>query len=159
VPRIAQFSIERLMDNPDSGNKKAGWELFPHDADIGVRGFGPTREAAFEQAALALTGAITDVSAVAARQEVRVDCAAPSEDLLLVEWLNALVYEMATRGMLFSRFQVTIEGSRLQGRAWGEAVDVVRHEPATEVKGATYTALKVVRSPSGTWLAECIVDV
>jgi len=147
------------MDHPDTDDKKVGWELFPHDADIGVRGFGPTREAAFEQAALALTGTITDVNAVAARQEVRVDCAAPSDDLLLVEWLNALVYEMATRGMLFSRFHVAIEGNRLQGQAWGEAVDVARHEPATEVKGATYTELKVVRSPSGTWLAECVVDV
>jgi tRNA nucleotidyltransferase (CCA-adding enzyme) len=147
------------MENPDLDDKEAAWELFPHDADIGVRGVGPTREAAFEQAALALTGAITDVGAVAARQEVRVDCSAPGDDLLLVEWLNALVYEMATRGMLFSRFQVTIEGNRLQGRAWGEAVDVARHEPATEIKGATYTALKVARAPSGTWLAECVVDV
>ena len=34
--------------------REAGWEHFEHEADIGVRGTGPTREAAFEQAALAL---------------------------------------------------------------------------------------------------------
>ena len=39
---------------------EARWEHFPHDADIGVRGFGPTVVAAFEQAALALTAVITD---------------------------------------------------------------------------------------------------
>lgn len=34
------------------------WEHFPHGADIGVRGFGPTMAAAFEQAALAMTAVV-----------------------------------------------------------------------------------------------------
>ena len=34
---------------------RCGWEHFAHGSDIGVRGFGPSMEAAFEQAALALT--------------------------------------------------------------------------------------------------------
>jgi SHS2 domain-containing protein len=41
----------------------------------------------------------------------------------------------------------------------GERVDVVRHEPAVEIKGATYTALRVERLDDGTWLAQCVVDV
>jgi tRNA nucleotidyltransferase (CCA-adding enzyme) len=32
--------------------------VFAHDADIGVRGVGPTREVAFEQGAIALMHAI-----------------------------------------------------------------------------------------------------
>ena len=36
------------------------WEHFPHDADIGVRGIGASKEEAFEQAALALTAVLTD---------------------------------------------------------------------------------------------------
>ena len=43
------------------------WEHFPHQADMGVRGIGPTKEAAFEGAALVLTAVITDpVTEVAA---------------------------------------------------------------------------------------------
>jgi SHS2 domain-containing protein len=61
--------------------------------------------------------------------------------------------------MLFSRFEVHIEGQKLTGKAWGEKVDVVRHQPAVEVKGATYTALKVSQDRAGNWLAQCIVDV
>lgn len=41
------------------------WEHFRHEADIGVRGLGATREAAFEQAALALTAVLTDPARVA----------------------------------------------------------------------------------------------
>jgi tRNA nucleotidyltransferase (CCA-adding enzyme) len=136
-----------------------GWELFPHDADIGVRGFGPTIEVAFEQAALALTAAVTDPRAVAPRKLVEIACEARDSEFLFVEWLNALVYEMATRHMLFGRFVVHVGGRRLRAWAWGEPVDVARHEPATEVKGATFTALKVAPRAGGGWIAQCVVDV
>lgn len=138
---------------------KPRWEHFPHGADVGVRGIGPSREAAFEQAALALTAALAELSAVEPRERVAIACEAPDDELLFVDWLNALIYEMATRNMLFSRFEVAIRGRRLEGAAWGEKVDVARHRPAAEAKGATYTALKVAAGPTGEWLAQCIVDV
>ena len=60
--------------------------------------------------------------------------------------------------MLFGRFLVRIEGTRLFASAWGEKIDVARHHPAAEVKGATYTTLRVARE-NGAWLAQTIVDV
>ena len=135
------------------------WEHFPHEADMGVRGIGPTKEAAFEGAALALTAVITDPAEVIPTQPVTVDCEAPDDELLLVDWLNALVYEMATRKMLFSRFAVRLNDHGLQGTAWGEPVDVARHQPAVEVKGATYTELSVKQDEQGRWIAQCVVDV
>jgi len=135
------------------------WEHFPHGADIGVRGVGPTKEAAFEQIALALTGVVTDPLRVRPALPVHVSCQAPSDDLLLVDWLNALVYEMATRRMLFGAYSVAISDSRLKATAWGEAVDLDRHEPAVEIKGATYTALRLACLEDGHWLAQCVVDV
>jgi protein archease len=136
----------------------AGWEHFPHDADVGVRGFGPTRAEAFEQAASALTAVVTHAE-VNASTSVEVSCEAPDLELLFVEWLNAVIYEMAVRRMLFSRFTVRIDGTRLDATLWGEPVDVARHAPACEPKGATYTALRVAREPDGSWSAACIVDV
>ena len=138
---------------------RTAWEHFAHGADIGIRGIGPTKEAAFQQIALALTSVVTDLESVRPERAVPVTCEAPSDDLLLVDWLNALIYEMATRRMLFSAFVVTIEDSRLQATAWGESVDRVRHEPAVEVKGATYTALRAERLEDGQWVVQCVVDV
>ena len=134
------------------------WEHFEHEADIGVRGFGPTRAEAYEQAALALTAVVTDPSGVAGREAVAVECKAPDDELLLAEWLNRLIYEMATRRMLFGRFAVALDGQALTGTAWGEPVDVARHRPAVEVKGATYTALRVAHEAAG-WVAQTVVDV
>ena len=137
----------------------ARWEHFPHQADVGVRGLGASLAEAFEQAALALTAVIADPAEVAQNEMIRLSCEAPDVELLLVDWLNKLIYEMATRNMLFSRFEVQLEDNRLAAQAWGEMIEVARHHPAVEVKGATYTALKVVQQPDGTWVAQCVVDV
>lgn len=135
------------------------WEHYPHEADMGVRGFGGTREQAFEQAALALTAIVTDPGTVRPQHRVDLACMAPDAELLLVDWLNAIIYEMATRHMLFSRFEAHLADGRLQGTAWGERVDAARHQPAVEPKGATYTGLAVRRQEDGGWLAQCVVDV
>lgn len=142
---------------------QAAWQTFPHEADVGVRGTGATLAEAFAGAATAMTAAICDPATVAAREEVPIECAAPEAELLLLDWLNALVFEMATRRMLFARFDVGIApedgGLRLRATAWGEAVDVARHEPAAEVKGASFCELKVMQQRDGRWLAQCVVDV
>jgi len=90
---------------------------------------------------------------------VEVSCEAPDLELLFVEWLNRVIYEMAVRRMLFGRFAVRIEGPRLMGTLWGEPVDVARHAPACEPKGATYAVLKVAADREGVWSAACVVDV
>ncbi len=137
---------------------KPGWEHFPHAADVGVRGFGKTAAEAFEQGALALTAVVT-AAEIRPTVPVRVQCEAPDIELLFVEWLNAIIYEMAVRKMLFSRFAVKIDGTRLEGTLWGEPVDVAHHAPACEPKGATYTALKVAKEENDLWSAACVVDV
>jgi SHS2 domain-containing protein len=136
----------------------AHWEHYPHEADMGVRGFGATKAEAFEQVALAMTAVISDPAAVEPRDRVTIECEAKDEELLLAEWLNSLVFEMATRRMLFSRFAIRLDGTRLSAQAWGEPTDVARHHPAVEVKGATLTTLRVARQDGG-WMAQTIVDV
>ena len=66
---------------------------------------------------------------------------------------------MATRKMLFSRFDVCVNDHSLHATAWGEPIEVARHQPAVEVKGATYTELSVKRDEEGRWTAQCVVDV
>jgi len=134
------------------------WEHFEHKADMGVRGFGSTPTEAFEQAALAMSAIITDLSLINPSDEVTIICEESDQELLLADWLNALIFEMSTRNMLFSRFEVFIDDGRLKARAWGEPINVKRHQPAVEIKGATYTELAVHRSQDQ-WMAQCVVDV
>jgi len=134
------------------------WEHFEHQADMGVRGYGNTPAEAFEQAALAMSAIITDLSRIDPSDEVTIICEEADQELLFADWLNALIFEMSTRNMLFSQFDVFIENGHLKARARGEPIDVKRHQPAVEIKGATYTELAVHRSQDQ-WLAQCVVDV
>jgi tRNA nucleotidyltransferase (CCA-adding enzyme) len=142
-----------------AGTIEPKWEHFAHDADIGIRGVGPTKEQSFEQAALALTAVITDPKAVKLEERVNITCEAADDETLLVNWLNSLLYEIATRRMLFGRFEVFIKDNRLSALAWGEKIDISRHTPTVEVKGATYTALSVKEDVHKRWTAQCVVDV
>jgi tRNA nucleotidyltransferase (CCA-adding enzyme) len=135
------------------------WEHFAHEADVGIRGIGPSKEQAFEQAALALTAVITDPKTIKLEQRVNITCEAADDEMLLVNWLNSLLYEMATRRMLFGRFEIFINRNRLSALAWGEKIDVSRHTPAVEVKGATVTDLSVKKDKQKRWIAQCVVDV
>ncbi|HSE57693.1 MAG TPA: archease [Nitrospiraceae bacterium] len=153
------FARSRPTAPTEANCPRPVWEHFPHQADMGVRGIGPTKEAAFEAAAMALTAVTTDPQRVSPGEAVTVRCEAPDDELLLVDWLNALVYEMATRRMLFSRFEVRLSDHRLEATLWGEPVDPARHSPAVEVKGATYTSLAVAQDRQGLWTAQCVVDV
>ncbi|HEX5378480.1 MAG TPA: archease [Phenylobacterium sp.] len=137
----------------------AGWETFAHGADVGVRGRGPTLADAFVQAAIALTSVITDPACVRPERRIEVTCEAPDREVLFLDWLNSLISAMAIENMLFSRFGVEIEGNRLKGHAFGEAIDPTRHRPTVEVKGATFTELQVTKDKGGRWRAQCVVDV
>ena len=147
------------MDTAASSGPSARWEHYAHGADIGVRGIGPSRACAFEQAGLALTAVISDPKLVKPVKHVHISVTEPDPELLFAKWLNAVVFEMAVERMLFSRFAVRLDGSGLQADLWGESVDRARHSPAVEVKGATLTDLKVAARPDDTWIAQCIVDV
>lgn len=135
------------------------WEHFEHDADIGIRGVAATLEQAFEQAALAMTAVITDIDQLSASYSVAIDFDGADIELLFFSWINELIYQMAVSGLLFGSFQVSIHDGHLSAKAFGEPIDPLKHQPAVEIKGATFTELRVCKLDDGSWLAQCVVDV
>jgi SHS2 domain-containing protein len=135
------------------------WEHFEHGADIGIRGIAPTLAQAFEQTALAMTAVICNPEQVATTQTVSISCQATDNELLLLDWINELVYEMAVHGLLFHHYQVAIHDGILSATAFGEAVNPQKHQPAVEIKGATFTELRVYQRADALWIAQCVVDV
>lgn len=134
------------------------YETFEHGADIGIRGFGRTMAEAFENTAIALYSVMVNIPAVEASEKRSVTVSAPDNELLLIEWLNALLSLSDIEHLVFSKFKVTMEGTSLAGTAWGEKLDQERHEPNVEIKGATYYMLKVTEA-DGRFVAQCVVDV
>jgi tRNA nucleotidyltransferase (CCA-adding enzyme) len=134
------------------------FETFEHEADIGIRGFGGSAKEAFENAAVAMYSVMVNIDAVRTKEKRTVIVSAPDRELLLVEWLNALLAISDIERLIFSKFEVKIEGTTLSGAAWGETLDRDRHDPNVEVKGATYHLLSV-KEQDGKFTAQCVVDV
>jgi SHS2 domain-containing protein len=134
------------------------YETFEHGADIGIRGSGQTIAEAFENTAVALFSVMVNVHAVEQKEKRTIAVSAPDRELLLVEWLNALLSLSDVEHMVFSKFKVKLDGASLTGTAWGEKLDQERHEPNVEIKGATYYLLKVAEA-DGRFIAQCVVDV
>jgi tRNA nucleotidyltransferase (CCA-adding enzyme) len=134
------------------------YETFEHEADVGIRGFGSTPADAFANAAAALYSVMVDITRVEQKDFRGVNVTADDQEQLLVEWLNALLTISDIERMVFSKFEVRIEGNRLAGTAWGEHLDRRKHNANVEVKGATYHMLSV-RQENGRYVAQCVVDV
>lgn len=130
---------------------------FEHGADIGVIGRGATLEAAFANAARAMFAIMAPPGEIAETLSVRIDFDEADPEFALVTWLNRLLAEARLAGVVFSRFELTRNGTHYSGRAYG-----CKWKPGiergTEVKGATLTALSVKQGAAG-WEARCIVDV
>jgi len=134
------------------------YETFEHEADIGIRGFGNSLEQAFENAAVALYSVMVNVGKIVPAEKKVIAVSATDRELLLVEWLNALLALSDIERLVFSKFEVKIKDASLTGIAWGEPLDRVRHEAHVEVKGATYHMLSV-QEKDGRYRAQCVVDI
>jgi SHS2 domain-containing protein len=139
------------------------YEYLDHQADLGIRGIGSTIEQAFSEGARAMLAAMADVELVAPRQTFHQCCTAPDIPSLFVEWLNELLYQREVNDALFATAYVTHLGQIgadwvLEGVAYGEPLDLKRHQVYTEVKAATYSGLGY-RIEAGRHVVQCIVDL
>jgi SHS2 domain-containing protein len=124
---------------------------------------GATLEALFGAAAEALLAAtLEDPRSVAPRVEETLRLEEPALDLLLLRFLNELVYLRDARGLLLRPRELAVreaEGSaRLDAVLAGEPIERSRHELTSDVKAATPHGLRVERTAEG-WEASVTLDV
>ncbi|MEW5949377.1 MAG: archease [Thermodesulfobacteriota bacterium] len=137
---------------------KPCYETFEHGADVGIRGKGRTLEEAFANGAKALFALMADLSTVEPRKEIRVECSAPDIETLFMVWLNQLIALADIEKMVLCEFSVTIKDKNLTATARGESISPRKHDLGVEVKGATFTMLRVFQE-AGYFVAQCVVDV
>jgi SHS2 domain-containing protein len=130
---------------------------FEHGADMGIVGRGARVEEAFEHAAVATFAMMADPEQIRPQASVAVEYDETDVELALVKWLNLLLGEARSRGLVFGRFHLRRDGAHWRGTAEGEPwrEDLER---GIEVKGATLTCLAVTQQ-DGAWEARCVVDV
>lgn len=138
-------------------------DFLEHEADIGLRGTGDCWNCAFAAAAAGLLEIMAEPSAVRPDREMHVRVSAGDIGALFVSWLNELLYLKDAEEMIFSSFDISIEGRadggyELNATVRGEKMDSKRHGFKTEVKAATFSGLKF-GDEEGRHYAQCLLDL
>ncbi len=131
------------MDEP-----AAGFAVFDHTADVGLRAWGPDLSAAYAHAARGLFSLLVPLEVV--RETLARDLAVTAADpeSLLVAWLDELLFVFETERLIFARFDVTLPApGSLAAVAHGEPFEPARHRGGVVVKAATYHQIEVVAGP------------
>lgn len=134
------------------------WEHFSHQADVGIKAQADSLDIAFEEAAIGLIAIVTDPAQISPAECMQIECKAENLEMLFFEWLSAIVYEISTSRMLFSKFEVSINDLKLSAKMWGERIDFIKHDPAVEPKAVTFNQLAVTEK-DGKWTVQCVIDV
>jgi len=132
------------------------YEEIEHTADVGIRAHGRSLDDLFANAAEGMFSLIADLAAVKPVGEIEVRLTAEDIPTLFLRWLSELLYVHETQRFLFSSFDVHVEGTSLQGRARGEAIDKKRHELKLVIKAVTRHRLTVDPKKG---FAEVIFDI
>lgn len=115
--------------------------------------------AALEEIALALTAVAIDPRRVQLGERLTIRVRSRDHQRLLYDCVNAIVLAMHTRSMLFGCYEVDVRDGVVDAVACGELVDVARHDPAADLRGATTSTLRLEEPAPGQWIATCVVDV
>jgi protein archease len=178
--------VQGRAEPAGAGTAAGGFELLEHTADVGIRAWGPTLEAAFEQATLGLAEVLGAYRPGPGEAEP-VQVSAGDLGGLLVDWLNEVLWlrevrQAAVAGVRVERVAVgraaeTAAGGG-DGGTGGDGGDEGGGHPGdglargavafaaggpgvagTFVKAVTYHRLRVERDPGGGWLVEVYLDV
>ncbi len=94
--------------------------------------------------------------------EVPVYCESSDLEFLLADWINTLVFEMNARSMIFTRFEVHVEGIHVKGKMYGEKWEKVKMqstspEKSLELQGVAFDHLSVHESKAG-WATSLVLN-
>ena len=132
----------------------------PGDLSFVARGATPGEAfVAAGQAFLAAT--VEDPQAIERRERRSVLLEEPDLELLLLRFLNELVYLRDAEELLLhpDRIEITRDGSaELRAELVGERIDAERHGLGADIKAATAHGLRVAETHEG-WTASATLDV
>lgn len=127
-------------------------------ADVAVEVWANTIEELFCDSALAITEVMVETATVEPRIEKGISLSSNSLDMLLYDFLSEIVYLKDAQSLLFSKFDVKIDGLYLEAKLFGENIDREKHNLRIDVKAVTLYRFKLYYEDKF-WRAEFVLDI
>jgi SHS2 domain-containing protein len=120
------------------------YEILDHTADVCIRVYGKSLSELLKNAALAMMAIITDRERIKPSQALEIKAMGETKEELLVHWLGEILFLHQVKKMVFQDFDVSlVSETELKGKAFGEHIDMERHEICLDIKAVTYHKLKI----------------
>src|SRR3989338_4922209 len=141
---------------------KSFHKFLDHTADVFFVAKADTLTDLFKECGLAVEETMVNIDAVKPQQKVKILAENQKLENLLFDFLDELLFFKDYQQLVFSKFDINIEHKgtlyTLNCFAWGEKIDVLRHEPKVDVKAITMHMFKLEQLPDG-WKAQVLVDI
>jgi len=135
------------------------FEVIDHTADIGIVVYGTDLKQVFTNAALGLFSLMADLDGLKEDVKREVEVKAEEVEVLLVEWLNELIYISDVEHILFKRFEINeLNNTKVKATCFGEKIKPRQHRLKREIKAATYHMLRLDKD-GGKYKVQIIFDV
>jgi SHS2 domain-containing protein len=135
------------------------FEIIDHTADIGIIAYGADIKELFANAAVGLFNLMADLKDLKENIRHEVEMSAEDIEVLLVEWLNELIYISDVEHVLFNRFEINaLSGTELKATCFGERLKPGQQRLKREIKAATYHMLHIDKA-DGSYKVQIIFDI
>jgi SHS2 domain-containing protein len=135
------------------------FEIIDHTADIGIVAYGSDIKQVFANAALGLFNLMADLGNLKEDTKRQIELSAEDVEVLLVEWLNELIYISDVEHIIFKRFEINeLSNTQLRATCFGEKIKPGRHKLKREIKAATYHMLRLNKE-NGSYKVQIIFDI
>ena len=143
--------VVRTVDKP--------FEVIDHTADIGIVAYGATIKQVFANAALGLFDLMADLDDFKEGLQRELELSAEDVEVLLIEWLNELIYIFDVEHIIFKKFEIEkLTSTQIKARCFGERMKPGHHKLKREIKAATYHMLQISKEDS-TYKVQVIFDI
>jgi SHS2 domain-containing protein len=135
------------------------FEIIDHTADIGIVAYGADIKQVFANAALGLFNLMADLDNLKEDVKREIELSAEDVEVLLVEWLNELIYISEVEHIIFKRFEINeLRNTQLKATCFGEKIKPGQHRLKREIKAATYHMLRLNKE-DGSYKVQIIFDI
>lgn len=138
---------------------KKNYEILDHTADISVKIKAASLRGIFIESSVAMMDLICKIEKVKALKSFNINVSGISNEQLLVNWLQELLFLHEVKNFLFSKFTIkSLKNGLLTGSATGEKLDSSRHELLNHIKAVTYNNLEITKD-NGNFVTRITFDI
>jgi SHS2 domain-containing protein/predicted nucleotidyltransferase component of viral defense system len=156
------FQLKKVKEAKRQSGIKSYYKYLEHTADVLFVAEAPTLPELFNQCALAVEQSMVEVKKVAPKKKAVIKLENKNIDYLLFDFLNELLIYKDSEQLMFSKFEVKIEEKKgiyyLNCLAYGEKLNVKRHEAKVDIKAITMHMFEV-KETKQSWKAKVLVDI